>query len=137
MTEHDPARADKADEMFLEDPSPLSPRYEARPSSEIERISTSTSTSSRRRISMSRIPTQHEDPETLERIATHKSQHDETVGRRISTRRSSLRRKSKPLPAFGAGKPYPPMLPAQDTYVVEFDGPDDPMHAQNWPLKKK
>ncbi|KJZ78802.1 hypothetical protein HIM_01575 [Hirsutella minnesotensis 3608] len=43
----------------------------------------------------------------------------------------------KPLPAFGAGKPYPPPLPEREEYVVEFDGPDDPLHAQNWPMRKK
>jgi DHA1 family multidrug resistance protein-like MFS transporter len=25
----------------------------------------------------------------------------------------------------------------RDEYVVEFDGVDDPLHGQNWPLKKK
>lgn len=44
---------------------------------------------------------------------------------------------SKLLPAFGAGKPYPPPLPEREEYVVEFDGPKDPMHAQNWPFRKK
>jgi len=29
------------------------------------------------------------------------------------------------------------MLPASEDYVVEFDGHDDPLHAQNWPRKKK
>jgi DHA1 family multidrug resistance protein-like MFS transporter len=38
---------------------------------------------------------------------------------------------------MGLGKPYPPLLPAQEEYVVEFTGPDDPLHAQNWPMKKK
>ena len=38
---------------------------------------------------------------------------------------------------MGAGKPYPPMLPEMEEYVVEFDGFDDPRHAQNWPLRKK
>lgn len=47
------------------------------------------------------------------------------------------RTSKKPLPAFGAGKPYPPPLPEREAYVVEFNGPDDPLHAQNWPLKKK
>jgi DHA1 family multidrug resistance protein-like MFS transporter len=41
------------------------------------------------------------------------------------------------MPNFGAGKPFPPPLPDREEYVVEFDGPDDPMHAQNWPLRKK
>lgn len=38
---------------------------------------------------------------------------------------------------MGLGKPYPPLLPDQEEYVVEFEGPDDPLHAQNWPMKKK
>jgi DHA1 family multidrug resistance protein-like MFS transporter len=37
---------------------------------------------------------------------------------------------------MGAGKALPPLLDS-DGYVVEFDGPDDPLHAQNWPLRKK
>jgi DHA1 family multidrug resistance protein-like MFS transporter len=41
------------------------------------------------------------------------------------------------MPNFGAGKPFPPQLPEREEYVVEFDGPDDPLHAQNWPMKKK
>ncbi|EFW98522.1 major facilitator superfamily transporter multidrug resistance [Grosmannia clavigera kw1407] len=67
----------------------------------------------------------------LERIQTAKSQRSGTVGRSHTGSRSH-----KPLPAFGAGKPYPPQMD-QEKYVVEFDGPDDPLHAQNWPLKKK
>jgi DHA1 family multidrug resistance protein-like MFS transporter len=41
------------------------------------------------------------------------------------------------MPNFGGGKPFPPPLPEREEYVVEFDGPNDPLHAQNWPLKKK
>lgn len=63
-------------------------------------------------------------------IRSHQSQHDQTVG---------ATPKSKPdetsLPPMGAGRPYPPDLPAQDDYIVEFDGPSDPMHPQNWSLK--
>ncbi|CAK7217044.1 hypothetical protein SBRCBS47491_003028 [Sporothrix bragantina] len=68
----------------------------------------------------------------LMRIQTARSQHSGTVGRSVTSRRHE-----KPLPAFGLDKPYPPMMPDQEAYVVEFDGPDDPLHAQNWPLKKK
>ncbi|KAI1083725.1 MFS general substrate transporter [Whalleya microplaca] len=114
-----------------------------RPSSEVERVlsATSVSTSSsdggaRRVGGMSRVPTSRDlerHPTELSRIQTARSQHDFTIGKSKS-RRS---RDSKPLPAFGAGKDYPPLLPAQEEYVVEFDGPDDPYHAQNWPLRKK
>jgi MFS transporter, DHA1 family, multidrug resistance protein len=68
----------------------------------------------------------------LMRIQTERSQHSGTVGRSVTSRRSQ-----KPLPAFGDGKPYPPPMPDQEQYVVEFDGLDDPLHAQNWPIKKK
>lgn len=71
-------------------------------------------------------------PIALDRISTYRSQHFGTVGTNISTKISR-----RQLPNFGGGKPYPPKLPAQEEYVVEFDGPDDPIHAQNWPLKKK
>ena len=71
-------------------------------------------------------------PTAIERIETHRLQHQTTVGS------SGLRpRKSKPLPAFGGSKPYPPMLPEREEYVVEFDGFDDPQHAQNWSVKTK
>lgn len=92
--------------------------------------------------SISRMPTQKDEifglerhPTALSRIETHRSQHSATVGAGLKSRTTT--RQSKPLPAFGAGKPYPPLLPDQEEYVVEFDGPDDPMHAQNWPNPKK
>ncbi|CAK7266817.1 hypothetical protein SEPCBS57363_002282 [Sporothrix epigloea] len=68
----------------------------------------------------------------LMRVQTARSQHSGTVGRSITSRRHE-----KPLPAFGADKPYPPIMPDQEAYVVDFEGPDDPLHAQNWPIKKK
>lgn len=90
---------------------------------------------------ISRFPTQQDNagsqlqqhPTELERIQTQRSQHSQTVG--CSTLKSRSSR--KPLPAFGANKPYPPPLPDREAYVVEFDGPNDPLHAQNWPLRKK
>jgi DHA1 family multidrug resistance protein-like MFS transporter len=68
----------------------------------------------------------------MDRIETTRSQHTLTVGRGATTRLEK-----GPLPEFGGGKPYPPELPAQEEYVVEFDGEDDPLHGQNWPMKKK
>jgi DHA1 family multidrug resistance protein-like MFS transporter len=84
---------------------------------------------------MSRVSTQRDlerHPTEISRIHTQRSQHSGTVGRTATSRASR-----KPLPEFGAGKPYPPPLPDQEDYVVEFDGPNDPMHAQNWPIRKK
>ena len=89
----------------------------------------------RESIGMSRVNTQRDldrHPTELDRIETHRTQHGTTVGRTNTSRKSK-----KPLPNFGGGKEYPPPLPAQEEYVVEFDGPDDPMHPQNWPLRKK
>lgn len=125
-----------------------------RRSDEIERVlsASSASTSSStdhvsttrsRPLGISRVSTQRDlerHPTEISRIHTARSQHDGTVGRSLTgrSRTSRASRASrKPLPAFGAGKPYPPLLPDQEDYVVEFDGPDDPMHAQNWPFKKK
>lgn len=97
--------------------------------------SSSSASVAREEIGMSRINTQRDlerNPTAMSRIQTQRSQHLGTVGRSLTSRESK-----KPLPKFGGGKSYPPPLPAQEEYVVEFDGPDDPLHPQNWPLKKK
>ncbi|KAL8365868.1 hypothetical protein RB595_004581 [Gaeumannomyces hyphopodioides] len=128
-------------------------RYNSRESHEIERVLSASSVStissdgsSARRnratapdgtldVGMSRVSTQADlerHPTELSRINTARSQHSATVGRSLRSRESR-----RPLPAFGAGKPFPPSLPDREEYVVEFDGPDDPMHAQNWSLNKK
>lgn len=86
---------------------------------------------SRTQTETERINKLESHPTALDRIETHRSQHSTTVGSLRS------RKTTKELPKFGAGKPYPPNLPEQEEYVVEFDGPDDPMHAQNWTMKKK
>ncbi|KAJ6107953.1 hypothetical protein N7523_009276 [Penicillium sp. IBT 18751x] len=71
-------------------------------------------------------------PTALSRIATQRSQHNATVGAGLNTHISH-----QPLPDFGAGKPYPPPLPEKEEYVVEFAGPEDPLHPQNWPMRRK
>lgn len=68
----------------------------------------------------------------LERQRTHLSIYSNTVGRTVNKYVSKDQ-----LPPFGAGKEYPPQLPHREQYVVDFDGHSDPMHGQNWPLKKK
>ncbi len=118
-------------------------------SDEIERVlsasSVSTASSAGRggssavRRQMSRVSTINDlerHPTALSRIQTARSQHATTVGMSHGSRTGS-RASRRALPAFGAGKPYPPPLPDQEEYVVEFDGPNDPLHAQNWPLRKK
>lgn len=71
-------------------------------------------------------------PTAISRIATQRSQQIATVGASVKSRPAP-----RPLPEFGAGKPYPPALPAKEEYVVEFAGLDDPLHPQNWPAIKK
>ena len=140
--------ADREIERAERDASPE--RYantpNGRPSHEIERLPTASSSSTesstessvtRRQTAMSRMSTQRDlerHPTVLSRIQTAKSQHLGTVGKSLTGKSRESRR---PLPEMGLGKPYPPLLPAQEEYVVEFDGPDDPLHAQNWPMKKK
>jgi MFS transporter, DHA1 family, multidrug resistance protein len=110
----------------------------------LERTHTASSTSSGSSSSVSTVPEDarmsrintsrdlERHPTALSRIQTQKSQHLGTVGRTSKSRESK-----RALPNFGAGKPYPPPLPGIDEYVVEFDGPDDPLHPMNWPLRKK
>ena len=89
----------------------------------------------REEMRISQVNTQRDlerHPTALSRIETQRSQHSGTVGKSLTSRESK-----KPLPNFGGGKPYPPALPAAEEFVVEFDGPDDPLHPQNWPMKKK
>lgn len=74
-----------------------------------------------------------EDPELVEldRIETARLQQQATVG---SMRSRIPHEQWLPL---GAGKPYPPELPNSEDYVVEFEGADDPLHPQNWPMSKR
>ncbi|CCC69568.1 hypothetical protein NCAS_0C05780 [Naumovozyma castellii] len=43
---------------------------------------------------------------------------------------------SNSLP-MGGERPYPPGLPDKAQFEVTFDGPNDPLHPFNWPMKKK
>jgi DHA1 family multidrug resistance protein-like MFS transporter len=110
----------------------------------IHRVSTTTSSANGssssasvvlEEMNLSRVNTQQDlerHPTELSRIETHRTQHSATVGRS-----STSRGWKKPLPRFGGGKNYPPLLPEREEYVVEFDGHDDPLHPQNWPTRKK
>ncbi|KAI5778298.1 major facilitator superfamily domain-containing protein [Geopyxis carbonaria] len=71
-------------------------------------------------------------PENLERQQTAISIYSKTVGADPAHTPSH-----EPWPEFGGGKDYPPPLTHRDHYVVDFTGPDDPLHGQNWPLRKK
>ncbi|ODH45696.1 hypothetical protein GX48_08226 [Paracoccidioides brasiliensis] len=113
-------------------PHPRSPSLSSFSSSS---SSSSSSGTSNRLHGIASIQTQRDlerHPTALSRIATQRSQHSATVGAGLRPHPSR-----KTLPPFGAGKPYPPPLPEREEYVVEFDGPDDPLHPQSWPVKKK
>lgn len=122
-------------------------RNYGRASHEIERVASTSSASSTssggslrvRPVGMSRVPTQRDlerHPTELGRIQTARSQHSATVGVSMGKSNTRTRDSRRPLPPMGGGKELPPKYDI-DQYVVEFDGPDDPLHAQNWPLKKK
>lgn len=130
--------------------------YNRRASNEIERVASASSASTSSSVhgsvlrgrttthtsnggGMSRIPTQRDlerHPTELGRIATARSQHSNTVGVSMGRSNTQTRDSRRPLPPMGGGKTLPPKHDVED-YVVEFDGPDDPLHAQNWPLRKK
>ena len=109
-------------------------------------ISSSSGSSSSSDASMSRIATAsapgigaqgvrtRTHPVEDHRTETHRLQHSQTVGSHPTKTRTNT---EAPLPEFGGGKSYPPPLPEREEYVVEFDGKDDPLHPQNWPLKRK
>lgn len=71
------------------------------------------------------------DSVELQRISTYHLQQKQTVG---SCQDRPPKEQWLPL---GAGKPYPASLPDPEDYVVEFEGADDPMHPQNWEMRKK
>lgn len=70
----------------------------------------------------------------LVRIATHHLVHSSTVG---TTDRQRTRRYSEAKETLGAGKLLPTSTFHVEDFLVEFDGSEDPLHAHNWPLKKK
>lgn len=101
------------------------------PHEPIARTSTASSSSSSSTTSsvadrdgnMSRIPTQRDTEvglaerhaTALSRIQTQRSQHSSTVGAGLRSRISK-----KPLPVFGAGKPFPPPLPDREGMFVKL-----------------
>jgi len=87
--------------------------------------------------SQSRIQTRRQSvlyPVELGRIRTQALQHRSTVG---STWHLLPRPPDEQFEDIGAGKPFPPALSNGEDYVVEFMGPSDPLHPQNWVFQKK
>lgn len=75
-------------------------------------------------------------PTHIHRWQSQVIQHTHTVG--APDVKPTKSKESQPLPDFGAGKDYPPEPPAErQAYVVDFNGPDDPLHPQNWSRNAK
>ncbi len=110
-------------------------RAETAASRQISRRRTSLSGGSSRTTSLDLAITI--DPTQISRLESQRLQHIQTVG---STPGSHHDNKADvaSLPGFGGGKPYPPTIPAErEAYVVDFDGPEDPLHPMNWSSKTK
>ena len=115
-----------------------------RPTSHRSSVSTASGTTSssssyshhgglRSRATTSDIERRSTHPVEVHRTETHRLQHSHT----LAATKTEVRDSRRPLPDFGGGKPYPPPLPEQEQYVVEYSGPDDPLHPQNWPFRRK
>lgn len=110
-------------------------QVETAASGRMSRARTSDSSSSSRTASLNLEVSQ--DPTQISRWQSQRLQHIHTVGSARPSR-SESDAGSKSLPAFGGGKPYPPSIPAErEAYVVDFDGPNDPLHPLNWSFKTK
>ena len=99
----------------------------------LRRTSSSSSSST---LSVDRSLAHH--PTHIQRLQSARIQHTHTVGSHPESR-SVASAESQPIPkSIGGGKPFPPDIPAErEAYVVEFDGPDDPLHPMNWKFSKK
>lgn len=77
-------------------------------------------------------------PTHVHRLQSQVIHHTHTVSAASQSAKRLKTIESRPLPDFGAGKTYPPEVPAErEAYVVDFSGPHDPTHPQNWTPKKK
>lgn len=75
----------------------------------------------------------HEQPRRFSSIPSMDEQNQ--ISRILSARADV--NPDTPIPHMGGDRPMPPSLPDAKEYQVNFDGPDDPSHPFNWPLKRK
>ncbi|SCU84824.1 LAFA_0D12222g1_1 [Lachancea sp. 'fantastica'] len=81
----------------------------------------------------------------LSRTGTNATSETEArINRRVSRILSGSQNQAEKLgvdysncPPMGGGRPFPPMLPDREQFEVAFDGPDDPLHPYNWPIRKR
>lgn len=107
-------------------------RAETQASETLSRRRTShTNSSDSSTLSIDRTNFHH--PTHAERYQSARIQHANTVGSHPESR-SLASIKAQAIPrTLGGGKPFPPDIPAErEAYVVDFHGPDDPLHSMNW-----
>lgn len=83
-----------------------------------------------------RIP---EGGDEMTRYESH-VESSRTLSRRVTGADKLLeeaRQSDEPMPVMGGGRGYPEPLPSRESYVVSFDGPEDPLHPHNYPLGRK
>lgn len=83
------------------------------------------------------VENQNNDHNILRRTTTMSSQPEQDHLQRILTDPAQKNVDYSDIPELGAGKALPPNLPDREAWRVDFNGPQDPLHPQNWPLKKK
>lgn len=96
----------------------------------------------------SQTPSRHEEASAQFNLQ-HDSEQDYSASTLTQTnedqnhnmRSEAMNENGKFKPGFlsmGGGKPYPPeLLGENEAYLVDFDGPDDAAHPQNWPMSTK
>ncbi|KAH3677045.1 hypothetical protein WICMUC_001951 [Wickerhamomyces mucosus] len=80
-----------------------------------------------------------EDNSNLARIET-KSEVSREISRVLTMAKSTEEYNKEfktPVPSMGLGKELPTEYPDKEAFTVSFNGPDDPAHPHNWPLKTK
>ena len=101
-----------------------------------QRRTSYTSSSDSSTLSVDQTISRH--PTHVERSHSARIQHVYTVGSHPDSRSLPSVRSQAILRTIGGGKPFPPDIPAErEAYVVDFEGPDDPMHPMNWKTSKK
>lgn len=90
----------------------------------------------------------HEEPST-QFNAHHDSEQEDSTSTRTQTNEDEEQTTAREAMyghgesksdylSMGGGKPHPPRLCGEnEAYLVDFDGPDDPTHPQNWPMRTR
>lgn len=77
--------------------------------------------------------------EDLTRIATD-VRSGSSISRRLTNAESLIAKAmetDEPLPKMGGGRDYPAALGDRESYIVSFEGKDDPLFPHNWPMARR